>query len=63
MQWYLPSMNMLKRITYALPDSTTHLFLPLFNKFANTTYQGMNVAKNTSQETQQKLKPIEAQIS
>jgi hypothetical protein len=54
---------MLKGITCALPNSTTHLFLPLLNKFSNITYQGLNVAKNTSQETQQKLKLAEAQIS
>ncbi len=54
---------MLKGITSVLLDSTTHLFLPLFNKFSNTMYQGLNVAKKTSQETQQKLKPVEAQIS
>ncbi len=56
-------MNMLKGITSALNDSMTHLFLPLLNKFSNTIYQGLNVAKKTSQETQQKLKHVEAQIS
>jgi hypothetical protein len=54
---------MLKGIASVLLDSMTHLFFPLFNNFYNTTYQGFNVAKKTNQETQQKVKPIEAQVS
>jgi hypothetical protein len=54
---------MLKGITGALLDSTTRLFLPLLIKFYNTTCQGLNVAKKKSQETQQKFKPMETQIS